>query len=413
MRGTVGVLVCLAATAAGAHAFAQASATPSPPAQPEPEYALQDHTLRITRVGSSTAVDIGCGGRAMLQAGNKLFVACGADGVVEFDLSDPAVPRRDGAMLVDGSATGLFLHDGFVWVEVAHLDARPVHIGAAGEAPLQAMTPLVPYRERVAEPLSEAPPKEPESVVAPPRRGGLWELSLTSSAFVAFGSLGVGVLGSASVAYRFEAPFVLRAEVAPFGIGGPSTTTSCCGNTQTPGGFGQSTTSGAVSVFAAHVLVGLDTQFVEIALGVGGASVNENTNSAGTAQTGSVTIVESARIGARDGLALNFESSAIAINNQFNLGYFVTSVQIPVSAKAMLIARGGGGNVGFGYGDLGVRVLVRGNGGKGTLALTGYAGVDLIQENLCSTNPDPHFSNACNTATLVGPSLGGGVEWRL
>ncbi|MGA7120532.1 MAG: hypothetical protein WBY94_10565 [Polyangiaceae bacterium] len=408
MRGIAGVLVCLAATAAGARARAQETTAPSPTPPTEPEYTLSDHTLRITRVGSSTAVDIGCGGRAMLRAGNKLFVACGAAGVVEFDLSDPAAPRRDGSMLVDGSATGLFLHDGFVWVEVAHVDARPVHIGSSSEAPLQAISPLVPYGERVAEAAPEAPPKEPESVVAPPRHGGLWELSLTSSAFVAFGSLGVGVLGSASVAYRFEAPFVLRAEVSPFGVGGPSSTTSCCANGQIT-----STSGSAVSVFAAHVLAGLDTQFVEVGLGVGGASVNENTNSAGAPATGSLTIVQSARIGAHDGLALNFQSSAIAINNQFNLGYFTMSLQIPVSAKAMLIARGGGGNVGFGYGDLGVRVLVRGNGGKGTLALTGYAGVDLIQENLCSTNPDPPFSNSCNTATLVGPALGGAVEWRL
>src|SRR5271165_5001993 len=98
MRGIAGVLACLAATAVEARAQAQESAAPSPTTQPEPEYTLSDHTLRITRVGSSTAVDIGCGGHAILRSGDKLFVACGAAGVVEFDLSDPAVPRRDGSM---------------------------------------------------------------------------------------------------------------------------------------------------------------------------------------------------------------------------------------------------------------------------------------------------------------------------
>ncbi|HXN31622.1 MAG TPA: hypothetical protein VN894_07170 [Polyangiaceae bacterium] len=409
MRVFTFALFCAAATGVGGRVYAQEARE----AVPEPEYTLEDRVLRITQGGSSSTVDLGCVGRSAMRTGAKLFVACGAAGVVELDLSDPLAPRRDGTMPVDGNATSLFLHDGLPWVEVAHVDARPVRIGAGGPGALPAQTIFVatPSPARAAAPAS--PAKEPESIVAPTRRGGLWELSLLTSAFVAFGSLGVGQLGSASVAYRFESPIVLRAEIAPFGIAGPSTTTSCCS-----GQFSQSTSSsgGAVTVFAANLLLALDTQFVEVGLGVGGASVNLNNtfnSGGGTPQTGSVQIVESARIGARDGLALNLASSAIAVNSQFNLGYFVTSVQIPVSAKAMLIARGGGGNVGFGYGDLGVRVLVRGDGGKGTIALTGFAGAALIQENLCSSNPDPPFSSSCTSATLVGPSLGGGVEWRL
>jgi hypothetical protein len=400
---TVG-LFCAVATWVGGQAFAQ-EAFESPR---EPEYTLEDHFLRIARNGSSTVVDLGCVGRATLRAEAKLFVACGAAGVVELDISDRGAPRRTGTMLVDGEASGLFLHDGAAWVDVAHVDARPVRIvGVVNPTPVQTIPMAAPSPAPFA-PVGRA--KEPESIVAPLRRGGVWELSLLTSAFVPFGSLGVGTLGSASVAYRFEAPLLLRAEMAPLGIAGPSSTTSCCVN-------GQQTTAnaGAVTVFGANLLIGLDTQFVEVGLGFGGATVNEGATpfGGGVPPTGAVAIVESARIGARDGLALNVESSAIAVNNQFNLGYLVMSIQIPVSAKAMLIARGGGGNVGFGYGDLGVRVLVHGDGGKGTLALTGFAGAASIQENICSSNADPPFTQSCNSATLVGPSLGGGVEWRL
>ncbi len=317
-------------------------------------------------------------------------------------------------MHVEGDATGLFLRDGMPWVEIAHVDARPVRIGTASPAPVSTMAaPIVSATRLPADDVTKEPESpEAESIVSPPRHGGVWELALLTSGFVAFGSLGAGLLGSASVAYRFEAPIVLRAEMAPFGVAGPSTTTTCCSTTT-----GQSTGSGgAVTVFAANVLVGLDTQFIEVGLGVGGASVNQSAalpTTGGTPTTGSVSIVESARLGARDGLALDLESSAIAVNNQFSLGYLVGAIQIPVATKVMLMVRGGGGNVGFGYGDLGVRVRVRGDGGKGTVALTGFAGGASIQENLCSSNPDFPFSRTCNSATLAGPSLGGGVEWRL
>ncbi len=166
-------------------------------------------------------------------------------------------------------------------------------------------------------------------------------------------------------------------------------------------------------------MLGLDTQFVEVGLGLGGATVNQTFGNGfgapvrGTPDTGAVSVVEAARIGARDGLALNVESSAVAANGQFDLGYFVTSVQIPVAKTAMLVLRGGGGRVGFAYGDIGVRVLVRGEGGKGTIALTGFAGGAGILVNLCSSNPDPPFATSCNSSNLSGPSLGGALEWRL
>jgi hypothetical protein len=424
--------LCAGATMVEDRAHAQeAHETPT-----EPEYSFDGPLLRITRPDLIRVIDLGCEGRSALRQGAKLFVACGPAGVVEINLSDPAAPRRAGTMRVDGDATSLFLRDGRVWVEVAHVDARPVSIDTpravtAAQAPLpqrdvalpsEGLAPLPPPRPppqasptkpqanirtesgdlSQSETRNETPSKETPSLVAPPRRGDLWELSFLTGAFLALGStLGGGTLGSASVTYRFGAPIVLRASLSPFGIAGPS----------------PSSGGGAITTFGAHVLVGLDTQFVEVGLGVGGATVNQNTNQnfsnpIVTPDTGGVTIVEAARIGAHDGLALNFETSAISANGQFNLGYFVSSVQIPVSRTAMLVIRGGGGVVGFAYGDIGVRVLVAGDGGKGTIALTGFAGGAAIMVDLCSTNPDPPNATSCNNGTLAGPSLGGGIEWR-
>ncbi len=411
-RSLAVALVWATATCLGREARGQ-----EPPEAPAaPEYTFDGNLLRIVANGSTAVVDLGCQGRATLRTAAKLVIACGTSGVVQIDVSDPASPRRDGGMQVDGDATGLFVRDGRVWVEVSHVDARPVKI----ETPMSSTAPTAateraapPERETRAAPAVE---RESPSIMAPPRQANLWELSLETSAFIAIGALGAGVLGSASVAYRFDAPFVVRAEVAPFGIAGPKPNNQASFAPLTTNGQTELTNQGGgtVTTAAAHLLAGIDTQFIEVALGVGSATVNENTGSLnGVPDTSAFSIAESARIGARDGLALTFESSVIAANKQFNLGYFVSSLQIPLSRTAMLVIRGGGGDVGFAYGDVGVRVLMRGDGGRGTVALTGFVGGASIMVDLCSSNPLPPFTEACNNSNLVGPSLGGALEWKL
>jgi hypothetical protein len=381
------------------------------------EYTFQGNLLRIGQSDSSPVVDLQCEGRSALQAGSKLLVACGPAGVVQVDVSDPRAPRREGVSKVNGDATGLFLRDGRVWVEIARVDAKPVSIESRMRVSATPVSLRAPVPEAVPTPAPSTSPENPKerpSVVAPPRQGNVWEISLLGGAFVTLGTLAAGVLGSTSVVYRAGAPFVLRAELAPVGIAGPAG--NAPPNTSPiSDGVTTVTHSGTVSVAAAQLLAGLDTQFIEVALGIGGATVNQNvgTNQAGRPDASALSIAEYARIGARDGLALNMESSAIAANGQFNLGYLTMRLQIPLSRTSMLVARGGGGPVGFASGDLGVRVLVQGDGGRGTVALTGYVGGALIMVDLCSSNPNPPSTTVCNDSNLGGPSLGGGVEWKL
>jgi hypothetical protein len=396
-----------------------ASAQSSLPGAPEPQYSFEKQTLVTDDAGTRSVIDIGCEGRAALRFGNKLLVACGPLGVIQVDLSDPASPRREATIHVVGDANGLFFRDGRPWVEVSHVDARPVQIEAQPLSPwsLAAAAPPSLEPEQASKEQTSAP-----SLIAPPRQSNLWDLTFATAAFVTLGTIGAGVLGSTSLAYRFEAPFVVRAEVAPFGIAGPSNNTTSgptslgtvpsSGGT-VPTGSTNPSSGGTVITAAAHLLVGIDTQFIEVALGIGTATVNQNLGSpSGQPDSSALSIAESARIGARDGLALNLESTAVAANRQFNLGYFVASAQIPLSRKIMLVLRGGGGPVGFAYGDIGVRDVIRGDGGKGTIALTGFAGGASIMVDLCSTNPVAPFTSNCNNSSLGGPSLGGGVDWK-
>jgi hypothetical protein len=157
--------------------------------------------------------------------------------------------------------------------------------------------------------------------MAPPRRGRLWELSWTAGVFLNLGEIGGGALGGASAVYRFDAPIVVRAELAQLGVGiGHS-------GANTYNGFNYTSTdnpTGSMAVAAAHLLVGLDTRFVEVALGSGGATI-----AAGPAN-GGVSIVQEGRLGARDGLAFNTEIVTVAANEQIQFGSFCGTLHVAV-----------------------------------------------------------------------------------
>jgi hypothetical protein len=428
--------ICGLLLTAGGSAYAQDA--PAPP--PDLKAVLEGRTLRVTSGGSTGGVgvvDLGCVGRASLQTGSKVLVACGPDGVVEVDVSSPLAPRRSGQMPVDGDATGLFLRDGRAWVEIAHVEAKVVRTGPAAPSPAPTSAPL-PDAPPPAPAAAVAPPAAPPkpSILAPPRRGGLWELSALAGAFVNLGPQGGGGVGWASAVYRFDAPIVVRAELAPFGVAvaHPSTNTF--------GGYNVVSTQSPMSgmaVAAGHVLVGLDTQFVEAAIGGGASTISNSYNpSCGTsysgstapcqATTGGVSIVEEGRFGARDGLALVMESTTVAAYDRFQFGSFAASIQVPITSKILIFGRGGGGGVGALFGDLGARVFVRGDGGPDTLALTGFFGGMGIDFTSCAsagvippvnpvTNAGPtavstRYATTCQGWSLGGPSIGGGVEWR-
>src|SRR5580698_10714831 len=54
---------------------------------------IDGRNLRVTSGASVVVLDLGCEGRTSLRSEDKLFVTCGADGVVEVDLSNPLAPR--------------------------------------------------------------------------------------------------------------------------------------------------------------------------------------------------------------------------------------------------------------------------------------------------------------------------------
>jgi hypothetical protein len=318
-----------------------------------------------------------------------------------------------------GEATGLFFHDGRVWVDLARVEAEPVRTTTAGVAPpvgvpgLARLPPpaTAPAAGSAAAPATslettEPPPPPRPSLLAPPRRGELWELSALMGGYINLGAVAGGITGFSTVAYRFGAPLVVRAELGSFGLAvGDSTTVNRVGGTPA--------SSNTIALASAHVLAGLDSQFIEVTAGLGGATLSNQSvfNPGPTPATGGVSVVAEGRFGARDGLALTLEWVTVGANGQFQFGSLAASGQIPLTERAMLVFRGGGGGVGVLWGDLGARVVVKGDGGPGTIALTGYFGGAGIDFGTCISVGSNGFPT-CETTSVGGPSLGGGIEWR-
>lgn len=356
---------------------ASASAEPEDTASTAPRYDIVGGALHVTTAAGSHAVRLACSPRAVARAGQKLYVACGAEGVVRLDLAEPAEPAVDGRAAVDGEVVGLFVVDNKVWVQLARVEARPAE-GLAFHA-----ATVVTTEARALPAESPAPVEGGGSRLAPPRRADVTELSAGAHVFLPIGDLGFGALGRFEAAHRFSFPMAVHAELLPLGHA-----------------FGKET---ARSSAAGHGIVALDTQMFEIGVGLGYATMNGSRSSGE-----SISFAQSARIGARDGFAIFFRSNVTVVNDKFTLGSATGAFQLPLTARWQLLARGGGGDIGFAFGDLGARYLLRGDGGPGSFAVTGaVGGAGIFGRTECGAG------EYCTYASFSGPAVAVDVDFRL
>ena len=105
------------------------------------------------------------------------------------------------------------------------------------------------------------------------------------------------------------------------------------------------------------------------------------------------------RLGALDGIHFKWSSSIFARDTGFVFGVGRGEVAVPVSSRLGLFAGGGGGENGWGYGEIGVRSLFGGAGTPGTLMLQASLGGAAIFDGP-------------SRETIGGPLLAVGLEWR-
>jgi hypothetical protein len=481
-----GAFVALVALASG---VALSAASPAA-AQPAPADAPV--TLEVWLEGQRDVLGRRCDRRAAELDVDRTLVACGGSGLWIVQRAATGAYTLAAVQDLGGDVVGLFVRDGRIWAEVAHLEARPVlrSSGSTGSFPAEAPTtppdapaPLPPTATPAAPPAASFEPApyardgevtevgigevvvdlgrgdglkqgdrvefavtvketvggqeaadrqivavgvvrtvaadfarvdlginervplgasarlvnrgKSESRMAPPRAAGLWELMLRVRPFVALEGLGGGILTQSSVGYRFESHVALTAELHPFGFASGQ-------------GEGRATLVPA----AAFVSALYDHEVFGIGLGVGLQTVHDT---AFETPSGSGTLLtQRLRLGARDGLSLDLRNDVVLFHSQFDFSGFVGSAMIPVGSRAWLLFEGGGGSAGYGYGEIGLRSLLRGNGQHGSLFLSvtlGGQGVFEFRTKMCASTD---FVFQCEDDQIyAGPMLGVGVEYRL
>jgi len=309
-------------------------------------------------------------------------------GEVEIDLG-----RRDGVRFGENIELSVLTTE-----EVGDEHAVERNVVAIGE-----VTTLSPGFSRVKLGIGERVPlgalarivnEEPTATrVGAPRLGGLWEVGFMVRPFIALNDLGGGVLLDGSVGYRFESDFHLEAALQPLA-------------------YGTGADKPAITPVAAYLKASYDLPLFEAGFGVGGETVYDT--DFGTDPGSGTLFVQQLRFGAVDGLKLDMTSRVVLFESKFHFSGFVGNGQVPVGQRSWMLLRGGGGGSGFGFGELGVRVLLKGNGDRGSVFFTGTLGGVAIYETETLVCKEPTFEFECTeTVTYAGPMLGAGAEWRL
>jgi len=426
----------------------------------------KDQLIITPATGEPTTLALGCTALGHVVHDKRVLVACDPRGVVVVDISgaapkvllraaisvptpatppapdppdEPAEPERPqppplleiverstGKVVVDaGAEDGIEegRHMAIVVAESENLGGgqkatrwRVVAVGkvtAVGDSRSQVTLGLnerVPPKAKAR--LTDA--KLTASRVRPPRLGRIWDVKFNVRPFLALGTLGVGTINDLTIAYRMDAPVSIQALFEPAGFG-----------------FSD---AGNVIAMAGNIVGAYDSRYFEIGLGLGWSAVNSDIESQFGARAQSdggiepkfdkvrsgLSLAQVARLGALDGLHLSLHNSFLLFDDQFNYGGTHVSFQIPLSTRLWMLVRGGGGRSGSAYGELGLRVLLTGNGDKGSIFLTpGVGGGYLFgqKEEDCEVFDSSTGGMVPGKCTedidYAGPMVGIGVEWRL
>ena len=250
------------------------------------------------------------------------------------------------------------------------------------------------------------------SMWTPRRLGGMWELHAAVRPFLALDTKGVGFINDFTATYRFDAPAAihLMLEPASFGIAD----------------------AGNVLAMAGSVVGAYDTDFFGIGLGLGWSAVNGDVSvsTADSATAGAtdpnayslkrvkdgLSIAQYARLGAVDGLRLTVFNTFLLYKDRFNYGGTRVTFQTPVVDRLWVMVSGGGGQAGYAFGEVGLRVQVLGSGDRGTIFVTPTLGAGFLSgetERDCYEWETPSSGGSCTkSVSYGGPMVGLGVEWR-
>jgi hypothetical protein len=234
------------------------------------------------------------------------------------------------------------------------------------------------------------------SRLAPARLGDIWEVRASLRPFLTLGTLGVGTISDVNVAYQLEAPVTVEAVIHPLGLG-----------------FAREANILAVGV---NGVVSYDTTLFKVGLGLGWVSLREAASWEDERPSGGLSVAQTVRLGAADGLRLEAFNTFVLYDSQFHYSGTRGGIQVPtglLTRRTWLVAQGGGSSSGEAFGEIGLRVLASGDGDHGTLLLTptlGIGGLFGVRER---DDCPPEYPELCQENVFFGgPMVGFGIEWR-
>jgi len=310
-------------------------------------------------------------GRVLRTAPGELVISLGAlDGIQRHDHIELAIEQADGLAADDPALSREAVAVGLV-TNVSGQSAR-VRLGLNESVPVGALA--IPTNAALT-----------ASISAPPRVSRLSTLEAFARPFAALDELGGGALLSGTFGYRFK-NLHLQAVLDPLAIADVQDKSS-------------------VTAVNAGVIASYDSHYFEMGLGLGAQTFN---NPSFVLNPGSGwSALQVIRLGALDGLNISARTTVVLFHREFEFGGMVARGQIPVSRGYWLLLQGGGGDVGYGFGEFGLRALLSGNGQAGSKFLTVTAGGAAVFKSAgCS-----QFTCGENIA-YGGPMGGVGGEWR-
>lgn len=194
---------------------------------------------------------------------------------------------------------------------------------------------------------------------------------------------GGGVIGDVRLRYQATAPIALQLRISPIGFGSGDFTTVGIGH-------------GEVGIGYDHRVFGFGATI--------GATVTEveDEDSFGSYRTTlGISTGVYLRLGARDGMHAELGFTYGYTLNGFQWVYARLEAVFPLRNRYWLVFTSSGGRTRHGMGAIGLRGMLRGNGGPGTILLSGYfGGAGIIR-------PGASYPRG-----FAGPMLGLGVEAR-
>ncbi len=236
--------------------------------------------------------------------------------------------------------------------------------------------------------LSPGSPGDEPSRWLPPLPRDVTRVVGTLRPFLVVPGPGFGMISDLAIEHYFALPLKLAFSLEPMALA------------TEPDGTG----------FIGHIRGGLAYagDFIEVGLLAGGQVQHFGASG--------VALAATLRLGALDGLNLIFENGYSLIHGYytgreaFALDHFLGSVNVPVARRLSLSVEGGYGVNLWAYAVLGLRHRLRGQGGRGTVVLSGGLGAVLVVDRFPCQYQDPA---PCEGAMPgFGPTVTAGADGR-